>query len=248
MEDIYVAGAISVKAVVENRKREVFSVYCTEKKYRSSKDIKYIIEKCKENGIRYEFVDESFFENPSFGKTHGYICASIGQRSDVDLADIFENDVPFIIYIDGIEDPYNLGESIRSAYAAGATAVILPNRVWENALGTVIKSSAGAFEKIEIVYTDELEKVVEMCRKNNIKIVAATRKNAVELYEEDLDCPVLLLIGGEKRGLSSRISDMADSRVFIPYGNPFRNALSTSSAISVLSFERLRQRKNQVSK
>ena len=99
----------------------------------------------------------------------------------------------------------------------------------------------------ELTHTifNKIGEFLKEAKKKGFEIIAAERKNAVSLFETDLTSPLLLAVGGEKRGLSKKVSDEVTKNVFIPYGSDFRNALGTAAATAVFAFEILRQRKSK---
>ena len=131
--------------------------------------------------------------------------------------------------IQGIEDPYNFGYSLRSLYACGCDGIILPERNWMSAAGVVARSSAGASELIPI-YTADPEDAVDLFRTAGYQILCAGIRDSVSLFDETFRFPVLLVIGGEKRGISRKLLDKADQIVRIDYGRSFRGSLSAASA------------------
>lgn len=238
----FVAGAISVKAVVECGKRNVYGVYIGKNKIEKNKDYLYIRKICEKKNIRCELMDESFFDSNLLGKTHGCICADVGPIMTESPLSLLSDENLFIAYLDGIEDPYNFGDSIRTLYAAGATGIILSSRNWLSASGIVLRASAGASERIRCAVSDDIPCFISACKSSGITVIAADRRDSFPMYSVDFTSPVFLILGGEKRGISSSVLAMADNRVFIPYGRDFRNALSASSAVSVVAFEVARQR------
>ena len=237
----YIDGAISVKSVIENESRDIKCVYISEKKL-SDRNFRYIASKAKEKNIKTVAVSPDFFLNGSFGKTNGGIAAEVSNRRYSDAENFLSEKNPFIAIIEGVEDPYNFGASLRSFAAAGATGIVLPERNWMNAAATVIKSSAGASEMLPTAVLGDFEPFLKKAAGQGFEIIAADRKDASNLFETDLTKPIILAIGGEKRGLSKKISDNVTKRVFIPYGSNFRNSLGTAAAAAVFSFEILRQR------
>ena len=144
--------------------------------------------------------------------------------------------------IEGIEDPYNFGYSVRSLYAAGADGIVLPERNWMEFSGTVARCSAGTSELADLFVSDPYE-AVKLFKENGYQIVCAGIRDSVPVYEYDFTKPVLLVVGGEKRGISRKILDLADANVRIEYGREFMGSLPSASAISVIAFEITRQRK-----
>ena len=147
--------------------------------------------------------------------------------------------------IDGIEDPYNFGYSIRSLYAAGVDGIVLPPRNWMEFSSTVARSSAGTSELAKIGIMDSYD-AVKLFKDNGFEIICAGIRDSVSLYEHSFNKPLLLVIGGEKRGISRKILDLADTTVRIEYGREFMGSLPSASAVSVIAFEIARQRHFQI--
>ncbi len=241
-EKSLISGAISVKAALECGKRQVYEVYAEEGKVGKSSDFRYIKKLCEKQNVPFIKKEADFFDKITFGLTHGGIGAAVGEMKTENEDSLLEGENPFIVLLDGIEDPFNFGSSVRTLYAAGATGLILPPRNWMSAAGTVLRSSAGASEHISCAVTEDIPSFIRKAKEKGITVIAADRRDALPLYGEKLDGPVLLLIGGEKRGISAEILELADKRLYIPYGRNFRNALAASGAVAVFSFEIYRQR------
>ena len=142
--------------------------------------------------------------------------------------------------IEGIEDPYNFGYSVRSIYASGADGIILSPRNWMDVAGIVSKSSAGASELMDMYVADPAE-AIELFRQKGYKIICSGIRNSISMYDADLKKPLFLIVGGEKRGISSKIEEAADSVVRIEYGRSFRGSLSAASAATIMVYEIYRQ-------
>ena len=233
-------GAISVKAATEASNRDVFRIYTDEKKV--SRDFGYICRKAREKGIECVRTTAEKISEMTRGSTHGGICAVVGERRYAEPETLFECEDPFIVLLEGIEDPYNFGDIIRSVYAAGATGLIVPRRNWMSADTVVARASAGASEFINAAATDDFVPFLKEAKSRGLSVVAADRKDAVNMYSADLRGPLVLAIGGSYRGLSKPVYDEADKKIFIPYGNAFRNSLSAAGAAAAISFEILRRR------
>ena len=239
MEKLF-EGAISCKALLEAGTRKCLKLYIDKKK--RTKDTKYLVYLAKSKNIPVEFVERSYIDSIAKGKTHGGILLLAQQKEIPNLED--QNLSGYICFIDGVEDPYNLGSIIRTLYASGASALILPKRDWSFAEETILKSSAGAYEKLPIYYVENDMSLVEYCRKKNLPILCAYRKDAKGLYEYNFEENFCLALGGALRGLSATIINASSQNIVIEYGRDFKNALDSASATSVFSFEILRQRKH----
>ena len=176
------------------------------------------------------------------GRTHGGLVAEASPRVYQELSECMHGKTPFLVLLEGVEDPFNLGYIIRTLYSVGCDGLILPRHDWASAESTIAKSSAGAFEYMNIVMSDDLPQLVKDIKKQGIKTYAAMRKDAITYLEADYRNPCLLAIGGEMRGLSSAVRNEIEQNIYIPYANDFRNALNAASAAAVLSFEVYRQR------
>ena len=142
--------------------------------------------------------------------------------------------------IEGVEDPYSLGYSLRTLYACGCDVVVLPRHLPAACDSALCKSSAGASELLNIHLGDTAE-IAAQFKKCGYRIACAAIPDSLPCFEADLSLPLLLVIGGEKRGISSKLLQMKDLNVRIPYGTDFMGSLSTSSAVSILAYEVLRQ-------
>ena len=145
--------------------------------------------------------------------------------------------------IDGIEDPYNYGYALRSLWAAGADGVILSPRSWMSAAGAVCRASAGASELMPMYECPDGDEVsaLKVCRQAGYRIVGADIANSVSVYDADLSRPLLMIVGGEKRGIRKSLYPLIDQIVRLDYGRDFDMSLSAASAASILAFEVLRQ-------
>ncbi len=206
--------------------------------------IGFLTAKSHERGFPIEFVDRAQIDAHTLGNTHGGIIAFCTERTIPPLRseDIRPN--AFYVYLEGIEDPYNFGYTVRSLYAAGVAGILLPPRNWMSAAGVVARASAGASEQIPMFVCDALDAVSHF-RAAGYSILCAGIRDSVSVFEEEFPYPVLLVIGGEKRGISRTLLESADHVVRIDYGREFRGSLSAASAATVMAFEIFRQnRKN----
>ena len=231
-----IEGAISVKAAIESKKREVKEVFID--KDNKNKNFNYIRKIAKLNNIKINEISKDDFSSFNPGKTFGGIIAECSLRKE----DEFDN--KDIFYITGVEDPFNLGYMIRNLYAFGINNLILDAKEYEKLDGQILKSSAGAYEFINIKYTDNPLSIIETYKKNNYKVYALSRgDNSKDIFNETFNNPSLFIIGGEKRGINSNILSLADNYLYIPYGNDFRNSLNASNALACVSTLLFKQRK-----
>jgi 23S rRNA (guanosine2251-2'-O)-methyltransferase len=242
MEEAVLEGVIAVRAALHAQSRELRRILI-----RAGKDdrpVAQLEQRARASGIAVDRVPAEEIDSVVSGTTHGGVVAIAGPRRYVSLDELAaEESVPFLSLLDGIEDPFNFGYVLRSLYAAGAHGAVLGPRNWMAAAGTVGRASAGASELLPLAVAEPLA-ALERCSERGLAIIcAAAERDARLIHDADLRGPLLLVIGGERRGISRSVLSRADLVVQIPYGRDFRGSLGTTSAAAVLAFEVLRQRR-----
>lgn len=234
-------GMTSISAVINGGYRKIEKVYADkEKTVKNKRKLDFLKSKSKELGFEIVFCDESFLDSITTGNSHGGIVALCSERTVPSLFECSPKENGFYVMIDGIEDPYNFGYALRTIYAAGADGVILSPRNWMSAAGVVCRSSAGASELLPL-YIAEGEEACSFFKESGIKTVCAGIRDSVSAFDADLSFPVFLIVGGEKRGISAKVLEKADTVVRLDYGRDFKGSLSAASAAGILSYEILRQ-------
>ncbi len=248
-------GMTSISALIAGIRdgintRRIETIYVDNKKTQSkAKELGFLRAMSQELHFNLEIVEADSIEAITIGNSHGGIVARCTERPLPFLPEflknpqsIFSSSTGFFVFLDGMEDPYNFGYALRSLYAAGVDGVILSPRNWMGAAGVVARASAGASERLPIALCaqEELSAIFRL-HNPNLRIVCAGIRDSVSLYEARLSRPLLLVVGGEKRGISRTLLDQADQIVRIDYGREFRGSLSAASAATILGFEVLRQ-------
>ncbi len=242
-------GMTSISAIIcnceqnSNNSRKIIRVLFDKTKIQSkSRELSFLRRKASQLGFEINLTTPEEIDKKTTGNTHGGIIAECTSRSICELQAKESGIVSAGVYVmlDGVEDPYNFGYSLRSLYAAGVDGLILPPRNWMEVAGIVAKSSAGTSEMIQM-YVAQPEVAIEYFRNHNYKIVCAGIKNSVSMYDADLKKPLFLIVGGEKRGISAKIEKSADVVARIEYGKTFRASLSTASAATIMAYEVYRQ-------
>ena len=240
-------GMTSISAVINSilngssDRRIISVIYDSERVSRKSRELSFLKKKAEEMSFELAPSARDYIDAISSGETHGGIIAITSKRS---FSDDFVNKLTsggFYTLIEGIEDPYNFGYSIRSLYASGVDGIILPPRNWMEFSGTVARSSAGTSELASIFVSDP-EIAVKVFKEHGYKVVCASIRDSVSIYDYDFNAPILLVVGGEKRGISRKILDLSDANVRIDYGRDFMGSLPSASAVSVIAFEIARQK------
>ncbi len=207
------------------------------------KELNYLSKISTQYGFKLTKLSSDEINNLAIGNSHGGILARCSSRTIPYLTDIKNDKIPqngFFVMLDGIEDPYNFGYSLRSIYASGADGIILTPRNWLTAAGVVARASAGASEMLNLYISDPSD-AVDYFKKLNYKVVCADKPNSVSIYDADLKKPIFLIVGGEKRGIRAAVLEKADEIVRIDYGREFNASLSAASASTVIAYEILRQ-------
>jgi 23S rRNA (guanosine2251-2'-O)-methyltransferase len=149
---------------------------------------------------------------------------------------------PFILILDQIQDPHNLGAIIRTAESAGITAIILPEKGSASVSPTVVKTSAGAVFHCLIHRTMNLPGIMEKLRQESLMIIAMVPHQQEMIYDTDLKGPLAIVVGSEGKGVRKNIQRLCDKSVSIP-GWGKVDSLNASVSTAVVIFEAVRQRR-----
>jgi 23S rRNA (guanosine2251-2'-O)-methyltransferase len=213
------------------------------KLHKIAKEIGYLRAVSEKYGFSISEEPAERIDELSIGESHGGIIAIASERTIPYLCS--ESEISpngFYAMIDGIEDPYNFGYALRSLYAMGCDGIILAERNWMSAAGVVARSSAGASERFKI-YKSQPTDAVEIFKQKGYTVVCADLRTDEILGECEMKTPILLVVGGEKRGISKSVLALADKLVKIDYGREFNASLSAASAVTMFAYEIHRQNK-----
>ena len=233
-----VEGAISVKAVIQNQKREIQKVYINKEK--KTKDFNYIRKLCRQNNI--ELIELANEELSSYlqGKSHGGVGIEVSSRRNDGFTD------GDIFYLDGIEDPFNLGYSMRTLYAFGVKNVLLSKRDYTYMEAQLLKSSAGAYDMLNVKVAEDALAEIQEYKNNGYYLYGLYRGDgSKDIFDVNFKDRTLFMLGGEKRGISSELLELCDEYLFISYGSDFRNSLNACGALDVVATLLYRQRRGQ---
>jgi len=152
-----------------------------------------------------------------------------------------EGNSPFILIVDGVEDPQNLGAILRSAEGAGIHGVIMRERRSAPLSGVVMKASAGAAAYLPVVQVPGLPNFIEELKAKNVWVVAAVQDGQESLFEADLMGAIAVVVGGEGQGISPLVMKRCDRTIRIPMQGHV-GSLNVSASTAIILFEILRQR------
>lgn len=207
--------------------------------------IRRIIAQAKEKGVVIQEVSRQKLDEISQTKNHQGVIAIVSAHNYVEIEDILaiakeKNEPPFLILLDGITDPHNLGAVLRSAECAGAHGVVIPKRRSVGLNATVGKTSAGAIEYMPVARVTNLVRTMEYLKKQGIWLACADM-DGVDYFDSNLSGAIALVIGSEGEGVSRLIKENCDFTVSIPmYGKI--SSLNASVAAGLLMYEIVRQR------
>jgi 23S rRNA (guanosine2251-2'-O)-methyltransferase len=207
--------------------------------------IRTIIDKAKKMDTIISYVAKQRLDQMSQTGKHQGVIAYAAAYEYAEVEDILaaardKNEAPFILLLDSIEDPHNLGAIIRTAHQAGAHGIIIPKRRAVGLTGTVAKTSAGAINYLPVAKVTNLSVTIEELKKEGIWFVCADMDGEL-MYNIDLKGPIGLVIGSEGEGVGRLIKEKCDFIAKIPmYGQV--DSLNASVAAGILAYEIIRQR------
>ena len=208
--------------------------------------IRTIVREAKKGDTILSFVAKERLDQMSeTGKHQGVVAyaAAYGyaQVEDILNAARKKNEPPFVILLDGIEDPHNLGAIIRTANQAGAHGIIIPKRRAVGLTATAAKVSAGAINYTPVAKVTNLVKTMEQLKEEGLWFVCADMDGGV-MYGQNLKGPIGLVIGSEGDGVSRLVKEECDFVTKIPMFGDI-DSLNASVAAGVLAYEVVRQRR-----
>jgi len=183
-------------------------------------------------------------------ENHQGVIAVVDDFKYADLQDVLDtardkNEPVFVMLLDEIEDPHNLGAIIRSADAAGVHGVVIPKNRAAEVNATVLKSSAGASEHVTTVRVANINDTIKKLKEAGVWVVGTDVEATKHFYEYDYRQPVAIVIGNEGRGLRRLVKENCDELVKIPMAGKM-SSLNASVASALLLFEVTRQREWKV--
>lgn len=208
--------------------------------------IKKIIGMAKDQGIIIQEVDKSKLESLSDGNVHQGVVAVVTEYEYAEIEDMIDlaskkDEDPFLVILDEIEDPHNLGSIIRTAECAGVHGIIIPKRRSASVNNTVYKSSAGAAEHMLISKVTNISNTIERLKEKGLWIYGADMEGENFHFNTELKGSIGLVIGNEGKGLSRLVKEKCDVLVRIPMKGKI-SSLNASNAASILMYEVVRQR------
>ncbi len=205
-----------------------------------------IISLAKKKGVIISRVEKGKLDELTLKGNHQGVAAAVSEIKYVTPEDIItsardKNEAPFIIILDEVTDPHNLGAIMRSACSAGCHGIIISKRRSCPVNGTAAKVAAGAAEHLPVARVTNLASAIDYLKKEGVWIVGGDMHGDRNYFEADLTGALGIVVGNEGEGISRLIAEKCDFLVKIPMPGK-TESLNVSVAAAVLTFESLRQR------
>ncbi|HEU6166481.1 23S rRNA (guanosine(2251)-2'-O)-methyltransferase RlmB [Granulicatella sp. 20925_1_45] len=211
----------------------------------SGRDAAKVIELAREKGIQVQTVPKTKIEDLVGNAVHQGLVASIAAYEYADLEDVFKKaeekgEDPFIVILDGVEDPHNLGSILRTADATGVHGIIIPKRRSASLTATVAKASTGAIEHVPVVRVTNLTQTIEQLKARGIWVFG-TDMNGTDYRKWNTSGPLAIVMGNEGKGVSRIVKESVDEMVTIPMVGHVQS-LNASVASALMMYEVFRNR------
>lgn len=219
-------------------------------KGRDDERILPIINMARKYGVAIQFLHRKTLDEKSGGYQHQGVIARVKpgkQYTDADLEDIIEQATktgqqPFILVLDGVTDPHNLGACLRNADASGVQAIVVPKDNAVKINPTVRKVAVGAAETIPLVQVTNLSRALKAMKNLGLWIVGTAGEAEHDIYDCQLKGPIALVMGAEDKGMRRLTRENCDQLIKLPMAGSV-SSLNVSVAAGICLFEIVRQRK-----
>ncbi|MGZ4811356.1 MAG: 23S rRNA (guanosine(2251)-2'-O)-methyltransferase RlmB [Terriglobales bacterium] len=215
---------------------------------RHDQRLQRIIAECRAHGIAVRSTPRQDLDRLATTQSHQGVVAITSEKEYVAADDLLaqrRGERAFIVVLDGVEDPHNLGAIIRTADAAGADGIVIPERRAAGVTGTVAKASAGATEHLPIARVTNISRTVEELKRNNVWTVGLDERGRQAYDEVDYTADCALVLGAEGKGLHEHVRQHCDFVVNIPMLGQVPS-LNVSVAAGVVMYEVARQRRKRL--
>lgn len=210
--------------------------------------INKIIAKAREKRVVIVEVDRQKLNKMAQTENHQGVIAIVPPFNYCEVKDILDeayrrNEKPFILILDGIEDPHNLGAIIRTAETAGVHGIIIPKRRACNVNSTVYKVASGAVEHMKIARVNNLNDEINYLKDNDVWVHGTAVEASKYYYEENLTGAIAIVIGNEGKGISNLVKENCDVLLKIPMKGKI-SSLNASVSAGIVMYEVVKQRMN----
>lgn len=242
MDQDYIIGRNPVIEVLKSS-RDINKIWVAENSLKGQ--AQQITKLAKEKGVTINFVPKKKIDQMVEGNHQG-VVAQVAAYEYVHVDDILLNaekrgELPFLLLLDEIEDPHNLGSIMRTADAVGAHGIVIPKRRAVGLTATVAKASTGAIEYIPVARVTNMARTIEELKERGVWIVGTDAKGADDYRNLDGNMPLALIIGSEGKGIGRLIKEKCDFLIKMPMVGHV-TSLNASVAASLLMYEVYRKR------
>ena len=208
--------------------------------------INKILAMAKERRVIVTEVNRKKLEEMAMSDNHQGVIAIVPPYEYCDIDDILNcaksrNEDPFILILDGIEDPHNLGAIIRTAETAGVHGIIIPKRRAAGVNSTVTKVAAGAVEHMNIARVNNINEAIRYLKENDVWVCGTDIDTNTYYYDQDLTGSIAIVIGSEGFGMGKLVKENCDFLVKIPMKGKI-TSLNASVSAGIVVYEAVRQR------
>ncbi|ATZ95692.1 23S rRNA (guanosine(2251)-2'-O)-methyltransferase RlmB [Dickeya fangzhongdai] len=236
-------GIHAVKALLEQDPQRFLEVFTL--KGREDRRLQPLIAELEASGITVQVANRQWLDDKVEGAVHQGIVARVKegrQYQENDLPGLLASlDTPFLLVLDGVTDPHNLGACLRSADAAGVHAVIVPRDRSAQLNATAKKVACGAAETVPLIRVTNLARTLRFLQEQNVWIVGTAGEADHTLYQSKLTGPLALVMGAEGEGMRRLTREHCDELISIPMAGSV-SSLNVSVATGICLFEAVRQR------
>lgn len=239
-----VCGINAVDELLRRQQRRIQTLYCIENPARR---VKELVERARKDGVTIKPVPVAALDRLAGEVRHQGVAVAVAPFIFTPLAELLRSTAQnstesLLVAIDGVTDPRNLGAIIRTAAAAGAAGMILPERRSAAITATVAKTAAGALENLPISRVVNLADALRRCQEAGFWIYGAAAEGGEDLYTVEWSDSLVLVLGSEDKGLRPIVAKSCDVQVTIPLANS-SESLNVGIAAAVTLFEINRSRR-----
>ncbi|NLP36380.1 MAG: 23S rRNA (guanosine(2251)-2'-O)-methyltransferase RlmB [Firmicutes bacterium] len=214
------------------------------------RQVEEIVALCRRQGIPVIYRDKHDLDKLAATGNHQGVMAEVPPFKYTPIAELLEpkrGEAPFLLILDHLQDPQNLGALVRTAYAAGCHGVVIPERRAAEITPAVVRASAGAVEYLPVAKVVNLARCIEQCKEAGFWVYGADMDGELLYTEGDYKGPVALVIGSEGKGLGRLVKEKCDFLVRLPMKGKLAS-LNASVAGALLLYEVYRQREGLAAK
>ncbi|KMT66203.1 23S rRNA methyltransferase [Catenovulum maritimum] len=236
----------AAEALLNSAPHRMIELFCL--KGRDDKRLNNIINLARKNGITVQFAQRKALDDKAAGEQHQGVVARVQPApilNENDLDEILDklNRPAFLLILDGVTDPHNIGACLRTADAAGVDAVIVPKNKSGGLTATARKVACGAAEAVPFIQVTNLARTLKEIQQKGVWVVGTAGEATQTVYQAKLTGPIALVMGAEGEGMRRLTRETCDELISIPMSGSV-SSLNVSVATGVTLFEIVRQRQS----